>query len=112
MSVWNVIMTYLRLRLRGFESAADYILGLLNKFLERDDVAKNVEKGHAVAVSVREWMDRLRKYCPAPWAKYYEALYVCVVALCEVFADGKVDSAELRKVCDEFKAAYDKWREE
>ena len=34
MSVWNVIMTYLRLRLRGFESAADYILGILNKFLE------------------------------------------------------------------------------
>ena len=29
-----------------------------------------------------------------------------------IVADGKVDLAELRKVRDEFKAAYDKWREE
>lgn len=112
MSVWNVIMTYLKLRLRGFESAADYILGILNKFLERDDVASNVHKGYEIATSVCGWMDRLRKYCPAPWSKYYEAVYVCVVALCEVFEDGKVSTDELKKVRDEFKRAYEEWRKE
>lgn len=112
MSVWNVVMTYLKLRLSGFESAADYILGILNKFLEREDVASNVAKGREIALSVRKWMDKLRKYCPAPWVKYYEAVYVCVVALCEVFEDGKVSTDELKNVRDEFKRAYEEWRKE
>lgn len=112
MSVWNVIVTYLKLRLSGFEAAADYILGLLNDFLSRDDVAENVEKGYRLATSIVSWMERLRKYCPEPWAKYYESVYGCVVAVADMFKDGKIDLAELNAVRDSFNGAYDEWHKE
>lgn len=109
MSAWNYIVTFIKFRLIGFEAAADYVLGLLNDFLKRDDIASRVEEGYRKAKWVADWLDRLAKYCPGPWLRYYSAVYSVVRALVDMFADGKVETAELAGARAAFEKAYSEW---
>lgn len=112
MSVWNYIVTFLKFRMSGFEAAADYVLGLLNDFLSRDDIASRVEEGYRRAKWVADWLDRLAGYCPAPWARYYDAVYNVVRVLVDMFADGRVDAGELASAKAAFEKAYAEWKED
>lgn len=109
MSIWNKIVLGAKFMFGGFESATDYLLGLLNSFLGKEGVAGKLQKTVEFVSTIVKYMKKYEKYCPAIWSADYVKLMSVVQVLVDVFEDGKVDSAEIQKAIDEVKSAIDDW---
>lgn len=109
MNLWNKIVLGAKFLFGGFKSATDYLLGLLNSFLGKENVAGKIQKTVEFVSTILKYMKKYEKYCPAIWANDYPKLMAVIQVLVDVLADGRVDSAEIQKAIDEVKAAIDGW---
>jgi len=109
MNLWNKIVLGTKFLFGGFESATDYLLGLLNSFLGKDNIAEKIQKTVEFVSTILKYMKKYEKYCPAIWATDYLKLMSVIQVLVDVFKDGKVESAEIQKAIDEVKSAIDDW---
>lgn len=108
-SLWNKIVLGTKFLFGGFESAVDYLLGLLNDFLSKEGVAGRVQKVRDYAVAILGYMKKYEKYCPAIWVPHYEKIEGAVQELADVFEDGKVSSDEAEKAILAAKSAIEEW---
>ena len=109
MNIWNKIVLGAKYLFGGFESAIDYLMGLLNEFLGRDDVAGKVQEVREFVAKILSYMKKYEKYCPAIWVTHYGKLMAAVQTLVDITEDGKVTSEELEKAIADVKAAIDEW---
>ena len=109
MNTWNKIILGVKIVFGGFESATDYLLGLLNEFLSKDGVAKRVQDVREFGTTVLTYMKKYEKYCPAIWAPHYEKLEAVVGTLVDITEDGQLTTEELEKTIADVKAAIDEW---
>lgn len=109
MSLWNKIVIGTKFLFVGFESATDYALILLNKYLGKDNVAANIQKTREYVETCLGYMRKYQDFCPAKWAPHYEKVLAAVQTLNNVFEDNKVTPEELEKAIADVKAAIDEW---
>lgn len=109
MTLWNKIVLGGKYLVGGFESAADYLLELLNKFLSQGNISERVQEARAYVATILGYMRKYEKYCPAIWVPHYEKLEVAVQTLLDVFEDSQIKPDELEKAIADIKAAIDVW---
>lgn len=109
MNLWNKIVLGTNLLLGRFESATDYLLKLLNKFISGGKIAERIQKAREYVASIFGYMKKCEKYCPAIWVTHYEKLEVAVQTLIDVFEDNQISSEELDKAVADIKAAIAEW---
>ena len=68
MSLWNKIVIGTKFLFGGFESATDYALQLLNKYLAKDKVAANVQKAREYVENILGFLRKYQDFCPGKWA--------------------------------------------
>lgn len=105
MTVWNKIVLGTKYLFGGFESVTDYLIKLLNEFLAKENIAKDIQKARAYVESILGYMRKYEKYCPAIWAGYYEKLENSVQLFVDVLADNQLTPEEIEKM----KAAIEDW---
>ena len=94
------------------ESVIDYVLGLVNKILEKPDLSMRIGEAYGVALKCSSILKKYSDWCPAKWKKEFEATVDAIDTLIDTFADNKVEAFEVVKVCDKFKIAYNNWMED
>lgn len=110
MSWFQKIITGTKFLFGGWESALEYVLEILNKFLASGTAASRVAKGYKIAMTVLYYIKKFRTYCPDVWLTEYDATSNAVEKLAVIFADGKVEAEELTQATSALTAAYDAWR--
>lgn len=97
--------------LLGWETALDYVLGLLNAFVASNAaVGAKIAAGRALALDALYYLKKFRKYCPNAWIDAYDPTVDAVETLVRIFDDGKVEAAELARAKIAFEKAYAAWR--
>lgn len=109
MSLWNKIVLGFKFLFNGFESATDYALVLLNRFLAADGIAADVQKARAYVVTIYGYLDKYRRYCPVIWVEDYAKLLVAVKTLSDAFEDNQIDKGEIDKSIAAIKDAIAEW---
>ena len=109
MNFWNKIVLGTKFLFRGFESAVDYLLVLLNRFLSKGPVSERIQKARAFVATILGYMRKYEKYCPAIWVRHYEKLEAAVQTLLDVFEDNQVTPDELDKAVADIRAAIYEW---
>ena len=109
MNLWNKIVLGAKFLFGGFESAIDYLLGLLNEFLAKEGVAKRVQEVREFVAKILSYMKKYEKYCPAIWVSHYEKLMEAVQTLVDITADDKITPEELQQAISAVKAAISEW---
>lgn len=109
MSTWQKIVVGVKLFFGGFDCAISYLLKYLNDYLEREDVAKNVQMAYATIMSVLRTTDNFIKYCPNTWLNEYYALRGALADCAAILYDGKVTEEEVAGLMDIFKTAKSRW---
>ena len=109
MSIWNKIVLGTKFLFVGFESATDYAIHLLNKFLGNSEVIENTQKARAYVGKILGFMRKYQRFCPVIWVKDYEALLVAVQTLSDAFEDNQLSIEEVNKAIADFKAAVEEW---
>lgn len=109
MNLWNKLVVGAKFLFGGFESATDYLLDLLNKYLSKASVSNNVQKAREYVASILGYMRKYEKYCPAIWATHYEKLETAIQTLLDVFEDSKITPDELDGAVSAFKDAIEEW---
>ena len=112
MSLWNKIVIGTKFLFGGFESATDYALLLLNKYLAKDKVAANVQKAREYAENILGFLRKYQDFCPGKWAPYYDKVLTAVETLCKTLEDNKVTPEERDKVIADVKNAIAEWMED
>lgn len=96
----------------GAEGIVDYVLTILNKFLDQSNVADKVSQGYALANKAYGWLTKYASWCPSKWRTEYDVTLDAVKNVVDTFADGKVETEEVNKCIEGFKAAYAAWMED
>lgn len=109
MNLWNRIVLGTKFLFGGFESATDYLIGLLNNFLKGEGVSGKVKKAVDFVSTILKYMKKYEKYCPAIWANGYLKLIDVLQVLVNVLDDSKVTSDEIQNAIDEVNAAISEW---
>ena len=109
MNLWNKIVLSTKFLFGGFESATDYLLGLLNSFIGKENVAGKIQKVLDFVLTIIKYMKKYEKYCPAIWTDDYLKLMDVLQTLVNVLEDSKVTPEEIQKAIDAVKAAIDEW---
>lgn len=109
MNLWNKITLGTKFLFGGWESALDYLLGFLNDFLAKPNVAGKVEKVRDTAAWALDWLLKLKIYVPTKWHNEYNAVTDVVADVIAVANDGRLTAAELTGLAASFKAAKAKW---
>ena len=94
------------------ESVIDYVLGQVNKIIEKPDISKRIGEAYGVALKCSSFLKKYSDWCPAKWQDEFNDTIEAVDTLIDTFADGKVEAFEVVKVCGKFKAAYNNWMED
>lgn len=110
MSWFQKIITGTKFLFGGWESALEYVLELLNKFLADGGAAERVAKGYELAMTVLYYIKKFRTYCPNVWLAEYDATSDAVEKFAVIFADGKIEAEELARATAAFTAACEEWR--
>lgn len=110
MSWFQKIIAGTKFLFGGWESALEYVLELLNKFLADGSAAEHVAKGYELAMTVLYYVKKFRTYCPNVWLAEYDATSNAVEKLAVIFADGKIEAQELNQATSALTAAYEAWR--
>ena len=109
MNLWNKIVLGTKFLFGGFESATDYLLGLLNSFIGKETVAEKIQKALEFISTILKYMRMYEKYCPAIWASNYLKLIDVLQVLVNVLDDSKVTPEEIHEAVEAVKAAIDEW---
>ena len=109
MNLWNKIVLGTKFLLGGFESATDYLLGLLNDFIGKENVASKIQKALEFVSTILKYMKKYEKYCPAIWASNYLKLIDVLQMLVNVLDDSKVTADEIQSAIAAVKDAIDEW---
>lgn len=109
MNLWNKIVLGFKFFFRGFESATDYALMLLNEYLLSDGVKDHVQETRAYAVNILGYLVKCEKYCPAIWVPHYEKLKAAIQTLVDAFEDGQLKADEVEKIIADVRAAIEEW---
>ena len=109
---WSYIKGAFSFSKSAKESVIDYVLGQVNKILEKPDLSKRIGEAYSVALKCSSILKKYSDWCPAKWKKEFEATVDAIDTLIDTFADGKVEAFEVVKVCDKFKTAYNNWMED
>lgn len=109
---WSYIKGVFSLSKSAKESVIDYVLGQVNKILEKPDLSKRIGEAYSVALKCSSFLKKHSDWCPAKWQDEFDDTIDAVDALIDTFADGKVEAFEVVKVCDKFKTAYNNWMED
>ena len=112
MSTWQTIRLGLKFVFGTFESATDYLLGIVNAYLAKTNVARKVEQTKTFLDSAVEWLTRFEQYCPSKWAADFSALVGSVRYLRETLDDGRISGAELQAGVEGVKLQYIDWMKE
>lgn len=109
MNLWNKIVLGTKFLFGGFESATDYLLGLLNDFIGKENVASKIQKALEFVSTILKYMKKYEKYCPAIWASNYLKLIDVLQMLVNVLDDSKVTADEIQSAIASVKDAIDEW---
>lgn len=112
MSFWNKITIGAKFLFGGWESALDYLLGFLNDYLAKADVAAKVKEVHSTALWALDWLLKLSAFIPEKWRDEYAIIMSLVGDIVAVAKDGKVEAKELTALAESFKEAKEKWDED
>lgn len=109
MGLWNKIVLGVKYMFGGFESATDYLLKLLNNFLNREGVSGNVQKVREFALTILKCLNKYEKYCPAIWANDYLRLKAAIQTIPDALEDGSLTREEIDKIIGYVKDTIDNW---
>jgi len=109
MTLWNKIVIGTKFLFVGFESATDYTLVLLNKYLSSGNIAERVQKAREYIDSCIAFLRKYQEFCPVRWVVDYDKLLRVLQTLSDVLADNKVTSEEIQKTIADAKAAIEEW---
>lgn len=109
MTLWNKIVIGTKFLFGGFESATDYILKLLNKYLSSEKVAGRIQKIREYVELILGFLRKYQDFCPSKWSAEYEKLLATIQTLCDVFSDSQITIEEANQVIANVKAAIDEW---
>jgi hypothetical protein len=109
MNLWNKIVLGTKFIFGGFESATDYLLGLLNDFIGKENVAGKIQKALEFVSTILKYMKKYEKYCPAIWASDYLKLIDVLQMFVNVLDDSKVTSDEIQVAIASVKDAIKEW---
>lgn len=106
-SFWGIIWAWLTGG--GSVGIVDYVLNVLNKFLQQPNVTEKIAEGYALAKKVYGYLIDYSGWCPSKWRSEYDATVVAVKNVVDTFEDGKVEKEEIDKCVKGFKDAYNAW---
>lgn len=109
MNLFNKIVLGMKFMFGGFESATDYLLGLLNEFIGKDNIAGKIQKALEFVSTILKYMKKYEKYCPAIWAGDYLKLIEVLQTLVNILDDSKVTSDEIQAAIAAVKDAIKEW---
>ena len=109
MGLWNKIVLGVKFMFGGFESATDYLLKLLNDFLNSEGVSGNVQKFREFAITIIKYLTKYEKYCPAIWANDYLRLKAAIQTIPDALEDGSLTKEEIENVIGSVKDAIENW---
>ena len=109
MNMWNKIVLGTKFIFGGFESATDYLLGLLNDFIGKENVAGKIQKALEFVSTILKYMKKYEKYCPAIWASDYLKLIDVLQMFVNVLDDSKVTADEIQVAIASVKDAIKEW---
>ena len=109
---WSFIKGAFSLSKSAKESVIDYVLGQVNKILEKPDLSKRIGEAYSVALKCSSILKKYSDWCPAKWQDEFNDTIEAVDTLIDTFKDGKVEAFEVVNVCDKFKTAYNNWMED
>lgn len=112
MTFWNKLTLGCKFLFGGFESATDYLLGLLNKFLAKGHTPDRIQKCREYVETVLGYMRKYQDFCPGKWIPHYEKLIAAIQTLNDAFADNQISTEELDKVIADVKAAIAEWMQD
>ena len=112
MSFLNKITLGTKFLFGGWESALDYLLGFLNDYLARDNVAAKVDKVRKTCSWALDWLLKLRAYVPEKWRTEYSIIVDIIADVIAVANDGKLTADEMRGLAQSFSDAKLKWEED
>ena len=109
MGLWNKIVLGVKFMFGGFESATDYLLKILNDFLNSEGVSGNVQKVREFALTILKYLTKYEKYCPAIWANDYLRLKAAIQTIPDALEDGSLAKEEIEKIIGSVKDAIENW---
>lgn len=109
MGLWNKIVLGVKFMFGGFESATDYLLKLLNDFLNSEGVSGNVQKVREFALTIMKYLTKYEKYCPAIWANDYLRLKAAIQTIPDALEDGSLTKEEIENIIGSVKDAIENW---
>jgi hypothetical protein len=109
MTLWNKITLGCKFLFGGFESATDYLLNLLNKFLAKGHTPERIQKCNKYVETVLGYMRKYEDFCPGKWAPHYAKVVEAIQTLSDAFADNQITAEELDKAIEAVKAAIAEW---
>lgn len=112
MNLWQKLTLGCKFLFGGFESATDYLLGILNGWLTKPTTAEMVSEIYRKAASILALLNKYSCFCPAKWLAEWNATLGAVENVVAAFADGKVTPEETAAAVAGFKSAYDAWMQE
>lgn len=112
MSFWNKIVIGSKFLFGGWESALEYLLRFLNEYLNKPEVAKNVEKINDTAAWALGWLAKLRKYVPSKWFNKYDAIVVVLSEILAITEDKLLTVDECKRLTTAFMEAKAKWEQD
>lgn len=112
MNFWNKITIGAKFLFGGWESALDYLLGFLNDYLAKPDVAGKVKQVYDTATWALDWLLKLKVYIPVKWRGEYGIITDVVADVVSVAGDGKITVDEIKALGASFTEAKTKWEED
>lgn len=112
MNFWNKITIGAKFLFGGWESALDYLLGFLNDYLAKPNIAENAKKVYDTASWAVSWFSKLENFVPQKWHNEYASILHVALSIVDVAADGQISSDEINDLVEAFKIAKAKWDED
>lgn len=94
------------------DTVADYIAKLINSFLSKTNVAKNVNSTITYLGFIIPVARPLTNALPKAWQPYWTKVVEAMEYLYESLADGQLSSAEIQAAAEGIKLAIAEWKED
>lgn len=108
-TLWNKIVAGTKFMFCGFESATDYSLNLLNKYIGSGDIAERVQEARKYIGDIIGFLTKYQEFCPMKWLDDYNALICVLNTAYDALSDGKITPEEVYKAIADAKMAIAEW---
>lgn len=112
MNWWQKLRAGLKFVFGGFESAADYVLEIVNGWVEDSGFREDIIEYDRRAMAVLAWLRSHADWCPPKWRNEYAAVCAAMECIVDAAEDGFLTSKEISSVIDCWRTAVAKWNEE